>query len=74
MAERTRQCPRSVHLVFDPEEEKPVRREVDWDAWEKNRLTGWNRWWLLLMVLMMAAMVGLWMKSGGTMVPGAPPR
>ena len=55
MAPRNRQCPSSVHLVYDPEEEEPVRREVDWDAWEKNRFTGFNRWWLILMMAIMLA-------------------
>jgi hypothetical protein len=43
--------------MYDPEEEEgdAARPGVDWDAWEKNRFTGWRRWWIILMVATVAA-------------------
>ena len=41
--------------MFDREEEEPAQGGVDWDAWEKNRFTGWRRWWIILMVATAAA-------------------
>ena len=60
--------------MYEPEDQEPVRREIDWDAWEKNRFSGWNRWWLLISLLSMAAMVGVWIASGGDAIPWGPPR
>ncbi|MCU1372130.1 MAG: hypothetical protein JWO77_3324 [Ilumatobacteraceae bacterium] len=69
VAERTRQCPPSVHPVFDPEEDEPVRREIDWDAWEKNRFTGWTRWWLVLMLATTLALSVQFLVNDGKLGP-----
>lgn len=68
MAERTRQCPRSLGTVYDADQEPTdpdERPAVDWDAWEKDRFTGWNRWWLLLMMaITVASAIGFLINGG----------
>jgi hypothetical protein len=59
--------------VYDPDEQDQPPGEVDWDAWEKNRFSGRGRWWLLLMVVSMAAMTALYFQSDGTFIPWGPP-
>jgi len=66
--------------VYEPDEEsqEPAspdeRPAYDWDAWEKNRMTGWTRWWMLLMLVSAVSMVALYFQSGGTMIPWGPPK
>lgn len=76
MAPRTRQCPRTLGAVYEPEhpnDEPDERPAYDWDAWEKNRFRGRNRWWLILMVLLVAAMTVRFFQSGGEAIPWGPP-
>ena len=81
MARRTRQCPRTLGLVYEPDEdpEEPgtadERPAYDWDAWEKNRLRNpWTRWWMLLMLVSVMSMVALYFQSGGSALPWGPPK
>jgi hypothetical protein len=41
--------------VFDHDEEQGEPGRVDWDAWERNRFTGWRRWWVILLAAMAVA-------------------
>jgi hypothetical protein len=66
--------------VYEPDEEREEgagpddRPVVDWDAWEKNRLSsGWTRWWLILMLVSTVSMIALYIQSGGDMIPWGPP-
>ena len=66
MARPTRQCPRSVHWVYDPDEEPtepPGQPEVDWDAWARGRWKGANRWWLAWAIAMMVALTALYFSG-----------
>ena len=58
--------------MYEPDEardESEERPAVDWDAWEKNRFTGWNRWWMILMISILVVTTIGFLKSGGTGLP-----
>ena len=66
MARRTRQCPRTLVIVYDPDEEQEPKPAYDWDAWEKNRFTGWNRWWFILMLATTVALTISFFQGNGS--------
>ena len=68
-------CLRTLRSVYDPEDEPDTEAQpaYDWDAWEKNRLSGRGRWWLLVAVAVMVAMTALYFQSGGSAIPWGPP-
>ena len=77
MPRSTRQCPRTLALVYEPDEDRVDAEEepaVDWDAWASGRMRGRGRWWLIVMVMTMAAMTALYIRSNGAFIPWGPPR
>jgi hypothetical protein len=61
--------------VHDPErprdDEEPS--EFDWDAWERGLTSGPNRWRLVFMLVILAAMIAAYVQTGGEAIPWGPP-
>lgn len=55
--------------MYDGDEEREDEPGIDWDAWERNRMTGWTRWWMLLMGAMVLLLTLRFFQSGGSMFP-----
>jgi len=51
--------------VYDADEEPEEKPAYDWDAWEKNRFTGFNRWWFILMAAMTIALTFQFFQTYG---------
>lgn len=73
MARRNRQCPRSLGLVYDADEEPAdpdERPPVDWDAWERDRLKSpYTRIWMITMAVMALVLTISLIKGGGSFGP-----
>jgi len=55
--------------VYDADEEREDEPGIDWDAWERNRMTGWTRWWMILMAATTLALTIRFIQTGGSMFP-----
>ncbi|WP_426571805.1 hypothetical protein [Aquihabitans sp. McL0605] len=55
--------------MYDADEPEEPRGKVDWDAWEKNRLSGRGKWWLIWAVLMLGALTAQQLSHHGAFWP-----
>ncbi len=55
--------------MYDADEERDEEPGIDWDAWERNRMTGWTRWWMILMAATTVALTIRFLQGDGSFLP-----